>query len=329
MISHKPVYSICIILIVLILTITSEVIAQALSKHARDLLSKSGEVSLDSLKVIWRDSAYSDYVALRNGHSDNDYVLVQRNHSYITVPYPFPRSNRRDVVVISQTSEWVYGPWEGNGPWLEAKATYIDSSGIRKSLWAMSEDADVGQMDRDFYSTIHFGDGSPDLKRLYRLRDGAFLTYCADSLVAYSVQDGKSSITYFVSTLGFGAAGPGAFGADSLAMSNVCILSADSCLHVIRLRAKSLSDQERQWKCGNGHCRVSVVNADTAVAEANRHTSGWFVTSSNQTNSLSRRNRAIKVEYDCDTPVFIIPVRGDNFVLERTDFPGYEIVRVQ
>jgi hypothetical protein len=310
------------------LVLSESVSSVDLSEHAKAQLRKAGLGTPDSARVVYRDSAYSKYEIVDIGKGD--FVHVQQNLAYITVSSPFPESNIRERLVISQMAEWVIGNWEGNAPWLEAKATLVDSSGSSRILWSLSEEADEGRVERDLYRTVRYGCcGSLDVSRLHRLRDGVQLMSYTDSIARYTVNvDGQPS-ERFIGGLGSGSYLQWPFSEDSLAMAALSYVSEDSCIHILLIRAKRMDVMMRQDQCGLGRCLISLVSGDTVLGELNRHPDIWYSTSPSARSSAHTSERIIKVAFDCDIPVFIIPLRGDDFALDRTDFPDYEIIRIR
>jgi hypothetical protein len=312
-----------------ILMFAGGALANDLSEHARKAIISRDTSRTDLFRIGWRDSAMVGCKIVQS--SDGRRSIVYQNQQYLLTGYDYSGSS--GDLIISQQIEQISEPGvEMSMPWLTAVATLVDSLGQAKALWSISEKADRGEEFQGFYHTIREGCcTTPAVDRLRSFRDGTLIMSYVGDLVTYVPTTGiywNWSDERFIGALDHGDFSGYPWAADTLAHVSISYASRDSCLHVLLVRAKTDSIGIA-LDGANGQTHISLVGTDSAMIEASRHPSNWFVTTQDHLWLLSKPKSCLKVEFDVGTPVFIIPLWDDDFWLKQTDFGDYEIVRIK
>ncbi len=322
-----------LIVIITLFLLTGLIGATAdLSEHAKKVIFKDDTLAAATAKIIWQDSNYASCKLIQYNNSSS--ISIFQHQSYIIIDDPFFNKQGSSTLVISQNSEWIFGLGESNEPWLEAKATLIDSTGSASRIWSITEEANDGEQDYQFYRTELYGCCAGfTINRLHRLTDGKEIFAFTDDLVSYTATPYDQSIQIgdrYIGALPYGYLEDGyPFCKDSLVFASITYASRDSCLHSFYFQAKSRPVFESFDSCGLGHCFVSVIDADSAFPTAKLYPELWLISVNRPEVVAPMMERCLQVKFDCETPVFIIPLWDDDFVLERTDFADFRIVRVR
>ena len=269
-----------LLMLTTILIFASGALADELCAHAKKTIVSRDTTRTDSFRIGWRDSAMVGCRIVKS--SDGRYSIVYQNQEYLQTLLGYSESGPGGDLIISQQIEEIYEPGvEWSMPWLTAKATLVDTSGQTRALWSISEEANRGEEFRGFYHTIREGCCTTiAVDRLHSLRDGRLIMSYVHDLVTYVPTTGiywKISDERFIGALDWYSLGGYKRPDDSLLHASVSYSSRDSCLHTFIVRAKSDSVREALDDV-NGQTYVSLMNTDSAVIEASRHPSDWFVT---------------------------------------------------
>jgi hypothetical protein len=316
-----------------ILMFASGALADELSEHAKKAIVNIDRTSTTPLQVVWQDSSSVHFSIVRyeDMNSNEYFIPVFENRTFVVIHAPFGQFGDGTMILISQVSEWVIGVAEGNSPWLKAQAYYLDNTGSVRKLWSISEGADIGQDQRPFYETVEFGCcAGRDISRLHSLQSGQLVMTHTGDLLRYSA---ASEISWqqdadrFIGSLEYGYLEDSVRTIDSLTLAQLDYASRDSCLHTIRIRAKTRIAWDTAWDNGPGEWIPSLLTPDSVNAELVSGQSGHFITGDPRLLP-TRDYSAVRIK-SAEDPVFFVLLWNDDFWLKQTDFGDYEIVRIK
>lgn len=269
-------------------------------------------------QLIWQDNATSGARLYQN---DDNRICVFEEHRYHLAD---------GSLVISERVNWTFiSGTEGNHSQLEAEAYRIDDQGRAASIWTIAEEADKGELWNWDYRTVEYGccDAIP-LYRLHRLTDGKnYLTYdMAYDNFEFKRQPGDrewerrqvASRCYF--------SGPESWPVkDPMPLGVVYFATEDSILHTLLVvsRDSVMYNDFYYWPYD-----IAVVSIDSAFALARKFPDSCRVS----LNDLTAPARAIEFAAILGSfgsgPVLVVPIEGDDFLIERPRFRDFEIIRV-
>lgn len=307
-----------------------------LSKQAQSVIDRVFGDDTAATHLMWQDSSFSRYTVLREAQ-------VLENHTYLDGGFVFGSGGGRRI--ISQHIEWVTGPWEIPDVLLEASAILISENGSTSELWSIVEAADEGKVLGwdDLYETTTYGCCEIcTVIRLHSLKTGKVVLTYTHNLIGLNVDDptdNQNTLSRFIgsiepwhATMNFSAdstiVASISSASDSMTIALISYASEDSCLHTLALRART-DAAYRHSGGGLRHCNVKIQDLDTALANASLRPGTWFFTSTVGPQKNSDIKKCVMVSFEQHEPVFIIPLQGDDFLVNTTTSGDYEFVRVK
>ncbi len=320
----------------LVASLGCSVSGQPLSRHAQSVLARVFRDDTAATQLMWQDSFFSRYTVLREAQ-------VLENHTYLDGGFVFGAGGGRRI--ISQHIERVTGPWEIPEVLLEANAILVSENGSTSNLWSIAESADEGRVLGwdDLYETTAYGCCEVcNVVRLHSLKTGRVVLTYTHNLLRWTVDDpdnNPKSLPRYIGSIEpwhddtTKAADSMVVASirrasDSMTIALISYASEDSCLHTLALRARTDSAY-RYSRGGLSHCFIKMEDLDSALAMASLRQGTWFVTSTVGPRKTSDMKRCVMVSFDQREPVFIIPLLGDDFLVDTADAGEYEFVRIK
>ncbi len=280
------------------------------------------------MRVHWEDSNYSRIQLVTGIEGVFSYILYK--HDFFIIDYPSPSFLQDDEsLIISQSTEWVKGPWEGNQPLLTASAIVIDTDGVSRTLWNFTDEVDAGGQKGYFYQTEQYGCCDARIVyRLHRLKDGKFLMSYNNDLNDLLSFDTSTSGRWSRATARY-IGGLDASYIDELSVLNdssvigvINYVSEDSCRHMLLVRAVNKEMREKFYECYT-FAELSLSETDSILHVPNLS----FTANRSDITPFSKVTLIAKMS--CDTTIFAIPIQNDDFILTAQPSKDYEIVRIR
>lgn len=284
---------------------------QSDSPHANRTMTDSHQycdsINISDAGLVWSDST-SSRLDLYNFESESRRIFQITEQRY---------HRMSDSIVIREKVSWIEGAEEDNHSWLESEAIYLDEADHARSIWKISEKADRGEEWFGCYRTTE--DGCCDrtsLYRLHRMTDGKMLF-----AYNFGVSSGYDRFAGVLCDV------PEALQTadDSLPMAIVYYGDRSSLLHSLKIRMQMESSLTEYYYWPDA---ISIVKTDSILQRARAHPDSVRCTLADPAQTPSASYNSLVIGTYGIAPVFVVPMKGDDFLLQRTKFADCEIIRI-
>ncbi|MBK7140665.1 MAG: hypothetical protein IPH75_01135 [bacterium] len=283
---------------------------QSESPHANRTTPASHQycdsINIADAELVWSDSS-SSRLDLYNFESEGRRIFQITEQRYHRVS---------DSMLIRERVSWIEGAEEDNHSWLTAEAMTLDMVSSISKLWTISEKADRGEEWFGFYRTTE--DGCCDRTSLYRL---------------HRLIDGKMLFAYNFGMTG----GHDRFAAvlcdvpeelqsadDTLPMAIVYYANDSNLLHSIKIRMQKESALTEYYYWPDA---ISLVKTDSILQRVRAHPDSVRCTLADPAQTPPNSHYSLVIGTYGEAPVFVVPIRDDDFLLQKTKFEDCEIIR--